>query len=325
MAESPEKFRPGMKALAYHGPLVYEAKVIKVLKVLERGQMIVDIGEGKTEPVLSNKIPAFLRDKDAYFLHYKGWSSKWDEWVSSERIMEFNDDNLGLSRELRNARKKTIERLDSSRLNDDADATHARSRRKILKTSLTKDGRSYGLAKRRKPEVKQIYEVVLPIRPRLKCILVDDWEIITKDRKLVNLESTTPVSVILQNYLRFKQESGREEEYDTAKEMAYGYRTYFDEVFSLRLMYRFERLQYIEEVNRIGPFQPSDVYGLEHLLRLLVTAPGLAAQTSMDSISLNVMMKLLEDLLDFLDVNLEAFGSTYCNVSPQYDRLSRTQ
>lgn len=324
--EPADKFRPGSKALAYHGPLVYEAKV---LKVHEEGKTFVEIGDGKTEPLLANKIPAFLREKDAYFLHYKGWSSKWDEWVSSERIMEFNDDNLGLSRELRNARKKTIERLDSGRERDEDEANNlSKKRKKNVKAStplLREGGRANGVSRRKRPDPRHSYEVVLPIRPRLKCILVDDWEIITRDRKLVDLESTTPVSVILQTYLKFKQETVTEEEYEIVKESTVGLRTYFDECFCLHLMYRFERLQYIEEINRMGAFNPSDMYGLEHLLRLLVSIPGLAAQTPMNSISLNVLMKQMEELLDFLDGNLETFGSSYHNVSPQYDRLSRTQ
>lgn len=323
MAEVGLKFQPGSKALAYHGPLVYEAKV---LKVYEEGSGVVDIGEGKTEPVLLNKIPAFLQEKDAYFLHYKGWSSKWDEWVSSERIMEFNDDNLGLSRELRNARKKTIERLDSGRSNEDKNTTQVKKKKKNVKAlTLLKDTKANGPSKRRKQELKNAYEVVLPIRPRLKCILVDDWEIITRDRKLVDLDSTTPVSDILRTYLEYKKDSTTSEEYDTAKEVITGIRAYFDQGFDLRILYRFERLQYIEEINRSGPFKPSEKYGLEHLLRLVITIPSLAAQTAMNSISVNVLMKLIEDLVDFLDVNVESFASLYCNVSPQYDRLSRTQ
>lgn len=324
MAEPLEKFRPGSKALAYHGPLVYEAKV---LKIHEEGSLVVDIGDGKTEPLLANKIPAFLREKDAYFLHYKGWSSKWDEWVSSERIMEFNDDNLGLSRELRNARKKTIERLDSGRENDNEEAANAsKKRKKPAKASTPQPaGKTNGLSRRKKPETKATYEVLLPIRPRLKCILVDDWEIITRDRRLVDFESTTAVSKILQAYLKHKLQTVSEEDYEIAKEVAFGLRTYFDESFSLRLLYRFERLQYIEELNRRGAFNASDIYGVEHLLRLLVSLPGLAAQTAMNSISLNVLFKHMEDLLDFLDDNIESFSSIYCNVTPQYDRLSRTQ
>lgn len=322
MDEPTEKFRPGCKALAYHGPLVYEAKV---LKVHVEGKTFVDLGEGRTEPLLANKIPNFLREKDAYFLHYKGWSSKWDEWVSSERIMEFNDDNLGLSRELRNARKKTIERLDSGRGKDDEEENLRKRKRAAKNQTPQPGGKANGSAKRKRPEPKSMYEILLPLRPRLKCVLVDDWEIITRDRKLVDLESTTPVSVILQTYLKQKLETVLEEEYDTIKEVAFGLRTYFDEAFGLRLLYRFERLQYVEEMNRIGHFNPSDIYGVEHLLRLLVSIPGLAGQTSMNLISMNILMKYIEDFLDFIDDNMETFGSVYCNTSPQYDRLSRTQ
>lgn len=31
------------------------------------------------------------RDRVEYLVHYKGWSDKWDEWVSEERVMPKND------------------------------------------------------------------------------------------------------------------------------------------------------------------------------------------------------------------------------------------
>lgn len=46
--------------LAYHGPLIYEAKV------------------------LSTSIEG---ENEVYFVHYKGWSNKWNEWVNRDRVM----------------------------------------------------------------------------------------------------------------------------------------------------------------------------------------------------------------------------------------------
>lgn len=31
--------------------------------------------------------------KVQYFVHYKGWKNKWDEWVNNDRILAVNADN----------------------------------------------------------------------------------------------------------------------------------------------------------------------------------------------------------------------------------------
>ncbi|SGZ56020.1 CIC11C00000000086 [Sungouiella intermedia] len=329
-----EKFRPGTRVLAYHGPLVYEAKV---LKVHEKGKMFVEIGEGKSEPLENNKIPKFLLDGDAYFLHYKGWSLKWDEWVSTERVMEFNDDNLGLSRELRNARKKAIEKMDPSREKKEEEITTPQKKRRKKESSegprgaLSQppplDGYTEPTkSRRRRGEGRSNYEVMMPLHPTLKCVLVDDWEFITKDHKLVDLDKTTSVKKILDTYYAEKKNS------DTAtpemllvtREALDGLLVYFDKLLSLNLLYRFERLQYSDLLRDKPGTRPSEVYGVEHLLRLLVILPGQISHTVMDAVSINVLMGQMKELLDYIAKNLHQQWSAYMNANPGYDRLAKS-
>lgn len=332
-----EKFRPGAQVLAYHGPLVYEAKV---LKLHEKGRMFVEIGEGKSEPLENNRIPKFLLDGDAYFLHYKGWSLKWDEWVSTERVMEFNDDNLGLSRELRNARKKAIEKMDPGREKKEESVTPEKKRRKREPSEApysgssqppsdiipepVKNGRGPG-RKRTKSEAKSGYEIMIPLRPRLKCALVDDWEFMTKDHKLIDLEKTTSVKKIVEKFYQKKKKNKTvlPEMLLVTREAIDGLVVFFDKLLSLNLLYRFERLQYSDLLHDKPDVAPSDVYGLEHLLRLLVILPGQIGQTAMDALSINVLIGQMKELLEFLDDNYTVLAGTYMNASPAYDRLAR--
>lgn len=332
MAEK-HKFAPGTRVLAYHGPLVYEAKVVKYH---EEGLDFVEVEEEKNEPLSKNKIPGFLLDRNAYFLHYKGWNPKWDEWVSSERIIEYNNDNLGLSRELRNARKKPVERLDSGK-EAKAEAAEQKIRRGRKKESsadaparkpsiehIKEQPRLNGTGrKRQKTESQSGYEVMLPFSPKLKCVMVDDWEMITKDRKLVNLETTTPVAKILQEYYEWKAPQQTEDLSATTNEALGGLKVLFDQTFGLDILYKFERLQYSEVLRTRKNVEPSSVYGIEHLLRLLITLPGRVAHTAMDAISINVMMGQMLELLEYFDENMATLGSSYMNVSSQYDRVAR--
>ncbi|GBL49025.1 hypothetical protein CJI97_005159 [Candidozyma auris] len=330
-----ERFPPGSQVLAYHGPLVYEAKV---LKFREKGKLFVEIGEGQSEPLEQNKIPLFLQDGDAYFLHYKGWSPKWDEWVSNERVMELNDDNLGLSRELRNARKRAIDRLDPSKerkkqVKEESKEKRRRKSPSVAPSSTSSNGTfdssrpsTNGSARKRiRQEPKTpYYEIMIPLRPQLKVLLVDDWEFMTRDHKLVDLETTTPVKRILEDFYDNEERRGVSEEMlRTVREAVDGLAVYFDKMLRFCLLYRFERLQYSQLLEENPNIDTADIYGMEHLLRLLVTLPAQVAQTNMNSIALNTLLAQMRQLSIFIDENAAKYASSYMNASPAYDRLAR--
>lgn len=77
---SKSKYKEGEFILCYQGPLIYEAKVQGVAKG-QNGEWMYDI-------------------------HYKGWNKTWDEWVSDERILKLNSDNLQKQKEIADAHKK---------------------------------------------------------------------------------------------------------------------------------------------------------------------------------------------------------------------------
>ncbi|KAM3372969.1 hypothetical protein ACQJBY_019741 [Aegilops geniculata] len=68
-------FTEGEKVLAYHGPLLYEAKV------------------QKTE----NR-----EDERRYFVHYLGWNKNCDKWVASDRLLKLTEENVRKQLELKN-------------------------------------------------------------------------------------------------------------------------------------------------------------------------------------------------------------------------------
>ncbi|KAG9289151.1 hypothetical protein G9A89_022460 [Geosiphon pyriformis] len=61
--------------LCFHGPLLYEARVLKA-EIWNPG----DSETGDTGP--------------HYYIHYKGWKSSYDEWVANARVLKYNQDNL---------------------------------------------------------------------------------------------------------------------------------------------------------------------------------------------------------------------------------------
>lgn len=112
---------------------------------------------------------------------------------------------------------------------------------------------------------------------RLKSLLVDDWENITKNLQLVHLPSSKPAAIILDEYAE-AQKSHRKlgsAEADILEEVVQGLKEYFNKALGRLLLYRFEREQFFDIHTRVESATSdlagktfADIYGGEHLLRL---------------------------------------------------------
>lgn len=73
-------FQKDERVLCFHLEMLYEAKVLEIQPNEE--------GDGWL-----------------YKIHYKGWKSSWDDWVSQDRIRKFTDENKELASQLRQQSK----------------------------------------------------------------------------------------------------------------------------------------------------------------------------------------------------------------------------
>ena len=111
----------------------------------------------------------------------------------------------------------------------------------------------------------------LQLPDTLKARLVDDWQWTTKDERLVPLPRHPTVVEILQD-LRAVLPPKRpgSAAADLEDEMFNGLLGYFDKCLGTTLLYRFERQQYADIRRHYGhDARMSEIYGAEHLLRLL--------------------------------------------------------
>lgn len=115
---------------------------------------------------------------------------------------------------------------------------------------------------------------------RLKSLLVDDWENVTKGLQLAQLPSKKPAGVILDEYFEAEKTHRRpgSAELDILQEVVAGLKEYFNRSLGRLLLYRFEREQFFDIHTRmenptsdLAGVAPADIYGGEHLLRLLGT------------------------------------------------------
>ena len=124
--------------------------------------------------------------------------------------------------------------------------------------------------------------VRLFIPDTLKSILVDDWEKVTKEQKLVPMPSPTPISLFLNDYYEAESIHRRpgSADADILEEVIAGVKEYFNKALGRILLYRFERPQFYEIHKQVESGHGEhagktlcDMYGCEHLLRLFGKSP----------------------------------------------------
>jgi mortality factor 4-like protein 1 len=171
--------------------------------------------------------------------------------------------------------------------------------------------------------------MVLQIPFGIKKRLVDDREAIQNGRSLIPLPkppSTTVAEIIRQYLLGVGEATAQRLGHDvpSLRTAATGIQGLFDVALGRMLLYKPERLQYARILQRLGrqDARPSDVFGAEHLARLIVTLPQLLAGTAeaMDQRAVDRIQCSATELLHFVEENARSlWSSQYIERQGDYD------
>mmetsp|Transcript_28795 Transcript_28795/g.46600 ORF Transcript_28795/g.46600 Transcript_28795/m.46600 type:complete len:296 (+) Transcript_28795:73-960(+) len=273
------RFSIGDRILAFYGSVPYEAKILSVQTNEE------DPKEPKIE----------------YLVHFSGWSKNWDRWINEDKVLEYNDDNCGVA-------KKTLEEVKQAA---------EREKKKRSAKPQGEDGGA-GRTKKRKAGGESEEKFALNVPKNLKNVIFNDWSDVLQKQKLVPLPRKPTIAQLLEDYTqnrKIEKSQNSEEERQMAEddekvlaEMIEGLKHYFNKVVGRRLLYRCERLQYSNHMESSGMSKlPTDVYGAEHLLRLLVKLPDFVEVTAMEPNVMKLFMEILDDLLLFLSENQKVY------------------
>uniref|UniRef100_A0A8C6HLF8 Mortality factor 4-like protein 1 n=1 Tax=Mus spicilegus TaxID=10103 RepID=A0A8C6HLF8_MUSSI len=284
------KFQEGERVLCFHGPLLYEAKCVKVA----------------------------IKDKQVkYFIHYSGWNKNWDEWVPESRVLKYVDTNLQKQRELQKANQKTKKNKQKTPGNGDGGSTSETPqppRKKRARVDLTVENEETFMNR---------VEVKVKIPEELKPWLVDDWDLITRQKQLFYLPAKKNVDSILEDYANYKKSRGNTDNKEYAvNEVVAGIKEYFNVMLGTQLLYKFERPQYAEILADHPDAPMSQVYGAPHLLRLFARIGAMLAYTPLDEKSLALLLNYLHDFLKYLAKNSATLFSAndYEVAPPEYHR-----
>ncbi|EPS71371.1 hypothetical protein M569_03388, partial [Genlisea aurea] len=288
VSKSKIRFSEGEKVLAYHGPRIYEAKAFHYSPLLLRVQ--------KAE---------VRKNEWRYYVHYLGWNKNWDEWVGPDRLMKHTEENI-LKQQALDKKVGVVDKNSKS-------GRPAQPKGKAL-TGISLSSLGYlslFKGKKRKsnaniqdnPAAKTLVKIHIP--PTLKKQLVDDWDFITQQNKLVKLPRSPSVDDILAKYLEHRSKKVGTT-IDAVEEIINGLRCYFNKALPAILLYKTERQQYREALTD-DVSSPSSIYGAEHLLRLFVKFPDLLAHIKVEEETLVQLQQKLVEFLRFLQTNQMTF------------------
>ncbi|XP_029698079.1 mortality factor 4-like protein 1 isoform X1 [Takifugu rubripes] len=318
------KFQEGERVLCFHGPLLYEAKCVKIS----------------------------IKDKQIkYFIHYSGWNKNWDEWVPESRVLKYVESNLQKQKELQRAnhclffnfRDHYVEgRMRGAAPNKKIPAASQKNEVKTKKNKQKAPGAGEGTSSGGDPthpprkkrarvdptvESEETFinrvEVKVKIPEELKPWLVDDWDLITRQKQLFHLPAKKNVDAILEDYANYKKSRGNSDSKEFAvNEVVAGVREYFNVMLGTQLLYKFERPQYADVLANHPDTSMSQIYGAPHLLRLFVRIGAMLAYTPLDEKSLALLLNYLQDFLKYLVKNSASLfnASDYEVAPPEYHR-----
>ena len=163
-------------------------------------------------------------------------------------------------------------------------------------------------------------EIVIELPADLKAILVDDFDYLDRQRKLVNIPARYSLDDLISDYCEARKEdslgrTGREE-------VCGGLRDYFNCSLGSQLLYKFERVQYADVLREQPGHLLSSLYGPVHLLRLLTRLGPMLTCADIQDDELEKLMVHIHDLVLYLqDRSKDLFlVSDYGTASPEYHR-----
>jgi len=170
-------------------------------------------------------------------------------------------------------------------------------------------------------------EIRIRIPDELKPYLVDDWDYLTRQRKLVILPATLTVDQIIQDYIKYKKAGSNKRNNGNGRESAVlevtsGLKEYFNVMLGSQLLYKFEREQHSDIIKQHPDLQMCKIYGAIHFLRLFVKLGAMLTYTPLDEKSVQLLLFYINDFLGYMKKNASTLFTIgdYGTAPPEYHR-----
>ena len=150
-------------------------------------------------------------------------------------------------------------------------------------------------------------QITLFFSTGLKEKLTKDRDLVTLKKYFIKIPAKHTCETIFKEFLlNEKQENSVYINNGVALDMVSGLRTYFNHRFTVEVLYKTELPQI---KNLAGKTVFTEIYGPEHLLRLLTCIGKLISPHEFDDCGFNILQTHFQRLLDFIDINKDKYLS----------------
>ncbi|UJR28938.1 hypothetical protein I4U23_010155 [Adineta vaga] len=265
-----------------------------------------------------------------YFIHYDGWNKKWDTWAQADVLQKRTDKTEELFNKMNASIKKNDSRKSSgnksnnkrstiipnditsqiqmSTADDSHDSNSTSTTSKENNKRTRKRQRTDSVEKLKTFENKVVIEINLP--DEIKNCLSHDWNLINNEHKLLTIPCQPTVEEITNLYRQSKTNKQKAFETEHTNHFADSIITYFDTALSTMLLYAVERSQYkqLQESYGLGDkIQPSTMYGIVHLLRLMSQLGSILAYSPLEQTEVDFLLLHIDDFNRFLEKNIKTW------------------
>jgi len=240
-----------------------------------------------------------------YHVHYKGWNKKWDEWVPESRLLKKTQENI----DLHMTPKK---RLMKSEQADNVVDNHPNKRK-----SREDDGDLEGRDKKNQRFRLKKIRLSVDVNIEEKARMIDEWQWVTKNQLIIHpMPREKTVDEILKEFLGWYLERLRErnkitkqQELDVEDDVE-DFKEFFNEALPIYLLYRFERQQFVEMIEKYPKLPYSSIYGAEHLMRLYCKTPDLVFSVQMKEEKAEEIQVLVREMVEFIQLKCKTYYAT---------------
>jgi mortality factor 4-like protein 1 len=281
-------FQEKERVLVYDGPILYEAEVLQVLCQRDEGS------------------------SRRYLVHFIGWHRCNDQVVSENLMLPRTPSNLALAEALYESVSQEPVKQDASSApaqpgvaGSASDSTIEGACQTNVSTIPETDAldnqvnhcRGLETVLQRDDDADALRWFELP--DMLKRTILDDFAYVSERGQLYELPPRVNVANILHAWVRHRM---RHQEGGVASIQAFAdsLQRYFDAALCRMLLYEDEQAQYRQLMTGNPEKRASELYGGEHLLRLLVKLPWFLEQASFSEQEIRQLSQLFQDLCRFM-------------------------
>ncbi|KAL6757250.1 MRG-domain-containing protein [Haematococcus lacustris] len=241
-----------------------------------------------------------------YFVHYTGWNKKFDEWIEEGGLVKA--DVAEAQQQPQQPSAKAGKKAAGGSGGSQAGGHQAAAAKAVAGPGSGASGggrKAAAVAAVQAAGPPALAPAPLPpavgldldIPPLLKKLLVEDYDCVSQQGRLLPLPRCPCVADVLRRYVEEAKE-GRSGSCDAEEEVAAGLQAYFDKSLLALLLYRQERGQAAALLS--DGRLPSSVYGVEHLARLLSKLAEIMPLSQLSDDQLACVATMVQDVMAWL-------------------------